>query len=103
MSKLTVRVGIKVERWHDSCSFKMFHCRQRYRGDAHYVPTAMWMESVVDDMPYSFSFDEIEKIPVGGSRRYWVHMTVSGWIDYWGEYEQEVDIHKIRPCGKISK
>lgn len=106
MSSTTVRVGIHVTR-HESkyipFRYHMFYCRKKDKGDAKYVATADWMESVIDCMPHTFELDEVEKIPVGGSRRYWVHMTVTGWCDYWGEYDEEVVVHKVRPCGKITK
>ena len=101
MSYAKVRVGILVER-HDSkwrpFSYSMFHCRSRDRGDAKYCSISDWMNETISCFPYAGELPGVKKIPVGGSRRYWVHLSVERSFDYWGEYDENVEILKVRPC-----
>lgn len=103
MSSKTVRVGILVERYeskYNQFRYYMFHCRQRDNGDGVHVATRDWIAEAVSCM--GDLTESQYDIPVGGSRRYWVHMTVEGWFDYLGEYDEDITLHSVKVCGKIN-
>jgi hypothetical protein len=89
--RTTVRVGIEVTRidskWFPY-DYHMFHCRQKdYK-------LQDWAESVVWIMGQFGGIPGVEKIGIDETRRYWVHIELSGYKNYLGEYEDEVTIIK---------
>lgn len=94
-----VRVGILVERTDSKIipfEYSMFHCRSRDKGDKKYVPLSEWAADEVGLLSVRPGLPGQNKIPVGGSARYWVQMRMSAYRDYWGEWDSEVEILKCR-------
>jgi hypothetical protein len=95
----TVRVGVLVER--EDCKiipfrYSMFHCRSRDRGDEKHFPLSDWAAEEVNLLSVRAGLPGQNKIPVGGSARFWVHMRMTHTSDYWGEHDTDVDILKCR-------
>lgn len=86
-------VGIVVER-RDSkwipFEYRMFHCRQRNPNTWDWANSLVGMLGVLGGLPGE------EKMKVGEVRRYWVRMSMHAWSDYWGEWDEDVEILKIR-------
>lgn len=95
----TVRVGVEVTR-HDSewipFEYRMFHCRSKDKGDTKFVPLSDWAAEEVHLLSTRPGLPGQNKIPVGGSARFWVQMRMESHRDYWGEYDSAVEILKSR-------
>lgn len=94
-----VRVGILVERQESKIipfTYSMFYCRSQDMGDEKHVPLSEWAASEVDLLSVRSGLPGQNKIPVGGSARYWVHMRMLHYMDYWGEHDTDVEILKCR-------
>lgn len=95
----TVRVGIQVERTESKYSpfrYRMFHCRQRDRGDATHYPIAVWAYDEVDMFSIRAGLPGQQKLKVGETARYWVQMEMTHTSDYWGEHDTDIEILKCR-------
>lgn len=95
----TVRVGILVERMESKIipfEYSMFYCRSRDQGDERHVPLSNWAADEVNLLSVRSGLPGQNKIPVGGSARYWVHMRMSAYCDYWGEWDSDVEVIKCR-------
>ena len=89
MSSAVVTVGVRVENQseYQSLHQAMFHCRQRDRR------TVDWAREAITYMP---PLVEQNRLKLGEVRRYWVRLEIIGSFDYFGEYDEEVRILKIR-------
>lgn len=92
----TVRVGIEVERNDLAFSFRMFHCRSRDMGDDKHVPLADWAYDEISMLNIRSGLPGQQKLKVGESARYWVHMRMIHTSDYWGEHDNDIEILKCR-------
>ncbi len=95
----TVRVGVLVEHTDSKIipfRHSMFHCRSRDMGDKRHVPLREWAEDEVSMFYVRLGLPGQDKIPVGGSARYWVQMRMTHTSDYWGEHDTDVEILKCR-------
>lgn len=93
------RLGIKVECFdseHREHEYRMFHCRQRDQGDEKRCSIEDWMRDVVSCFPYFGDLPGVKTMKPGEVRRYWVHLRVTGTQDYWGDYDEDVDLLKVR-------
>ena len=84
-----VRVGILVER-HDSklipFTHKMFYLRQRSdSGVADWAQESVGLLGVLGGVPGE------QSMKVGERWRYWAHIRLIFWQDYWGECDQDVE------------
>lgn len=93
----TVRVGIEVTRndseW-SQADYRMFWCRQKDKAPDQYVWS--WAQECVSCLPYHGHLPGVLALPIGTTARYWVTMVLTGTRDYWGEYDDEVEILKCR-------
>ena len=96
-----VRIGLLVER-HDSeyqpFTYRQFYCRQKDKGNARYVPPSEWSKEEVSNLPYHGTNRLFRRMKVGERRRYWVHARITGWQDYWGEYDSSFEVLSMRRC-----
>lgn len=105
VAEVTVRVGIEVtrnfSRW-VPYDHRLFYCRSNDRGDEKTLPVRDWVSYELAEICECL-LDESRKIPLGGSRRYWVQLRVSSIRDYWGEYDSEVVPLKCKPAGRMCR
>lgn len=98
MSRVTVRVGVLVERQDSELipfEYSMFYCRQRDQGDIESCHISEWAQQEVDMLSVRKCFRP-RYMKVGETRRYWIHMTMSSHCDYWGEWDSDIEIHSIK-------
>jgi len=85
-----VRVGVEVER-HDSkwipFTYRMFYCRTNDRD-------ADWVKEEAEAMT-SYN-NKFRKLKVGERRRYWMHLCIDGYKDYWDDYCSSVGIISMK-------
>lgn len=95
----TVRVGIVVERMDSEwvpIELQMFHCRSKDRGDSTHCPLSEWAEEEVQFLSHRKCLPRLLKLKIGEVARYWVHMRMYHYQDYFGEHDSKVKILKCR-------
>ncbi len=92
-----VRIGVEVTR-NDSkwvpFDYRLFHCRQGDHPPDNCVRS--WAEGAVELLGVCGGLPGQGKLKVGDSARYWATLRLIGTRDYWGEYDDEIEVIKCR-------
>jgi hypothetical protein len=93
-STARVRVGILVTR-HDSkwipFTYSMFYMRShRNTPLADWASESVYLLSVLGGVPGQ------QRMKVGETRRFFAHVELSYWHDYWGECDQDIELLSCR-------
>lgn len=87
VARHTLRVGILVAADLDGeleCS--MFHCRSSD------YQLRDWAGGLIAELDRHDTPPGHNKIKPGETRRYWAKIELRGYQDYWGEYDDEIEI-----------
>lgn len=88
----TVRIGVIVTRYDSDYSpfeHEMFYIRQNDEMIVEWAREEVGLFCVRNILrPYSMK--------VGEQRRYWVHMSMSSYCDYYGDWDTDVEFHSCR-------
>lgn len=65
-------------------------------GDNTRLSAAEWAKDEVSGMSYH-GFDKVfKRMKVGERRRYWMHIRITCYRDYWGEYDSGMRLLNIK-------